>query len=109
MLFPGRTVGYVVGSILTKFCTRKCSYHELMIYSVIAFTASSIGFSLCSGIVWQTLYIGLNAISLAFYDIIINISLLIFNKDEDKAFWVVAAYGLFGVGALASPIIAYFF
>jgi hypothetical protein len=108
-LFPGRTLGYFVGTLLAKIMIKKYTNHTLMFYAVLGFTASSICFNFSQDISWQILYITINAVALAFYDIITNTSLLIFNNDNDKAFWVQTGHGVFGVGSLASPIIAYFF
>jgi MFS family permease len=108
MLFPGRTIGYFIGTLLAKIVIKKYTNHTLMVYSVIGFSATSICFNFCSNISWQVFYICANAVALAFYDIITNTILLIFNNDKDKAFWVQTGHGMFGVGSLTSPIIAYF-
>jgi len=78
-----------------------------MIYSALGFSASAFLFSQSEQIYWQTFFIWLNTTIIAIYDVIINTSVLIYNKDEDKQFWVQIGHGMFGVGCLISPILVY--
>jgi fucose permease len=98
----------MIGAVSTKLATKKFQYHTLMAFAVIGASLSAILFNYCSNIYWQTFYIGINNVALAYYDVIANTSLLIFNKDRDKQFWVQIAHSLFGVGNLVSPIMVYF-
>jgi len=86
MLFPGRTLGYLIGIFMAKLIIKKFAYHTFMIWSVFGFSISCILFNSSKTLDWQTFYIGVNAVTLAFYDIILNCSMLIFNNDTDKAF-----------------------
>jgi len=109
MLFPGRTLGYLIGIFVSKFVFSKFTYHKLMIFSSFGFSITCILFNNSTTLSWQAFYICINAITLAFYDIILNCSMLIFNKDIDKAFWVQTGHGAFGIGSLFTPIVTYFF
>jgi hypothetical protein len=79
-----------------------------MSYAVIGVSVSAVIFNFCSDIYWQTFWIGINTLIIAYYDVIGNTSLLIFNKDNDKQFWVQIAHSMFGVGNLVAPLIVYF-
>jgi fucose permease len=104
----GRTFGYIIGAISTKVFITKFRYHTLMTYAVIGVSLSAIAFNFCSNIYLQTFWIGINTLIIAYYDVIGNTSLLIFNKDSDKQFWVQIAHSMFGVGNLTAPLIVYF-